>query len=81
MGFKTPTISEEAYRKLRRLKGKNESFTDVILKLGEGHGDILRYAGAWKDMTNEDATDLAETLRKMWSTWKPEKSAWTQHSS
>jgi predicted CopG family antitoxin len=81
MGFKTLTISEEAYRKLKRLKGKNESFTDVILKLGEGYGDIMRYAGAWKEMTDDEAADLAETLRKMWSRWKPAKSAWTQRSS
>ena len=81
MGFKTLTISEEAYNRLKRLKGKNESFTDVILKLGEGHGDIMRYAGAWKDMTNKEAADIAEKLRKMWSKWKPEKPAWTQPSS
>jgi predicted CopG family antitoxin len=81
MGFKTLTISEEAYRKLKRLKGKNESFTDVILKLGEGHGDISRYAGAWSDMTDEEARELAETFREMWSKWKPTKSAWTRRSS
>jgi predicted CopG family antitoxin len=75
MGFKTLTISEEAYRKLKRLKAKNESFTDVILKLGEGHADIMRYAGAWKEMTDEEATDLGKALRSMWSRWKPAKSA------
>jgi predicted CopG family antitoxin len=81
MGFKTLTISEEVYGKLKRLKGKNESFTDVILKLSEGYGDIMRYAGAWKEMTDDEAADLAETLRKMWSIWKPAKSAWTRRSS
>lgn len=78
MGFKTLTISEEAYRKLKRLKGKNESFTDVILKLGEGHGDISRYAGAWSDMTDKEARELAEALREMWSKGKPTESASTR---
>jgi predicted CopG family antitoxin len=75
MGFKTLTISEEAYRKLAKLKAKGESFTDTILKLTEGRGDILRHAGGWKEMTHQEANDLEELLRKMWSRWKPKVSA------
>jgi predicted CopG family antitoxin len=75
MGFKTLTISDEAYRKLRTLKGKSESFTQVILRLSEGRGNILRHAGGWKDMTDKEADDLNETLRKMWSRWKPQEFA------
>ncbi len=71
MGFKTLTISDEAYRKLRTLKEKSESFTQVILRLSEGRGNILRHAGGWKGMTDKEADDLNETLRKMWSRWKP----------
>jgi len=75
MGFKTITISDEAYRKLQRHKAKGESFTKVILRLGEGRGDIVRHAGGWKEMTDKEADDLAETLREMWSRWKPRGSA------
>jgi predicted CopG family antitoxin len=75
MGFKTLTISDEAYRKLKRLKEKSESFTQVILRLSEGRGDILRHAGSWKDMTDKEADDLMQTLRKMWSSWKQQESA------
>jgi predicted CopG family antitoxin len=75
MGFKTLTISDEAYRKLAKLKAKGESFTDTILKLTEGQGDILRHAGAWKEMSHQEANDLEELLRKMWSRWKPKVSA------
>lgn len=75
MGFKTLTISDEAYRKLRTLKEKSESFTQVILRLSEGRGNILRHAGGWKDMTDKEADDLNETLRKMWSRWKPQEFA------
>ncbi len=75
MGFKTVTISDEAYRKLRRLKAKGESFTQVVLRLSEGRSDILRHAGGWKDMADKEANDLTETLREMWSRWKPQGSA------
>jgi len=75
MGFKTLTISEEAYRKLAKLKAKGESFTDTILKLTEGQGDILRHAGGWKEMSDQEANELEELLRKMWSKWKPKVSA------
>lgn len=75
MGFKTLTISDEAYRKLQRLKERSESFTQVILRLSEGRGDIVRHAGGWKDMTDREADDLVQMLRKMWSRWKPQESA------
>ncbi len=75
MGFKTLTISDEAYRKLLRLKAKGESFTETILKLAEGRGDILRHAGGWKEMTDQEARELEELLRKMWPRWNPSVSA------
>lgn len=75
MGFKTVAISDEAYRKLQRLKAKGESFTQVILRLSEGRSDILRHAGGWKDMTDKEASDLMKTLKEMWSRWEPEGSA------
>jgi predicted CopG family antitoxin len=75
MGFKTLTISEEAYRKLQRLKTKGESFTDTILKLTEGQGNILRHAGAWKEMSDQEARELDEVLKNLWSRWKPRASA------
>jgi predicted CopG family antitoxin len=78
VGFKTLTISEEAYRKLAKLKGRGESFTDIILKLTEGRGDILRHAGGWKEMTDEEARELEGLLRKMWPTWKPKTSGKTR---
>ncbi len=75
MAFKTITISEEAYEKLRRLKEKDESFTDVILKLNENRGNILKHAGTWKDMSREEADRLASSLRKLWGRWQIRKSA------
>jgi len=75
MGFKTLTISDEAYNKLRRLKAEGESFTDVVLRLSEGRGNVLRHAGGWSDMTDKEEKELMKTLRDMWSRWKPKGSA------
>jgi len=75
MGFKTLTISDEAYNKLRRLKAEGESFTDVVLRLAEGRGNVLRHAGGWSDMTDKEEKELMKTLRDMWSRWKPKGSA------
>jgi len=75
MGFKTLTISEEAYRKLAKLKARGESFTDIILKLTEGRSDVLRHAGAWKEMSDEEAKEFEDLLKRMWSQWKPKMSA------
>ena len=45
MAHKTLTISEEAYNALARVKGKDESFTKVILRLAQRRisGDLLDY--------------------------------------
>lgn len=75
MGFRTLTISDEAYRNLQRLKARGESFTEVILRITEGRGDLLRYAGGWGDMTDEEAREFEASLREMWSRWKPRMSA------
>ena len=75
MGFKTLTISEEAYRELMRLKEKGESFTQTIIRLTHDRGSILRHAGAWREMTDKEAKDLEKTLKQMWSRWKPDASA------
>lgn len=45
MAHKTLTISEEAYDALARLKGRDESFTKVILRLASrrSSGSLLDY--------------------------------------
>ena len=45
MAHKTLTISEEAYDALARAKGRDESFTKVILRLTKrkSSGDLLDY--------------------------------------
>ncbi|MGQ9470053.1 MAG: antitoxin VapB family protein [Nitrososphaerales archaeon] len=75
MGFKTITISDEAYKRLKRLKGKKESFTDIILRLSEGKGNILTHAGKWKDMNDREAEDFFKIIEEAWSRWQVKKSA------
>jgi predicted CopG family antitoxin len=46
---RTLTIKEEAYQALKSIKKENESFTDVILRLTSGKGDLNRLLEAMKN--------------------------------
>ena len=53
---KMVSLSELAYSKLTQIKGKNMSFSDVILKLldeNKGKVDISEFAGILKDRSKE----------------------------
>lgn len=45
MTTRTISIGDDAYRRLKRLKKADESFTDVILRL-TGQGDLTRFSGS-----------------------------------
>ena len=60
MPTKTITITEKAYRKLKREKLAGESFSDVILRLTErNEGDLKEFAGIWKE-----ADEIEEIIKK-----------------
>ncbi|QXJ35396.1 antitoxin VapB family protein [Saccharolobus shibatae] len=64
---KTITISEEAYRLLLKEKRDGESFSDVIVKLIKGNRrKIMKYAGIWSDMNDEETNKLFKDLEKIW---------------
>ena len=64
---KTIAISEEAYRLLLGEKREGESFSDVIIRLVKSNkGDIMDYAGIWKDMSDDEVRKLFEDLKKVW---------------
>lgn len=69
---KVITIGEDAYHRLKKLKGPGESFTDVIIRLTTGRSDLTRHAGKWKDMTNKEERELFQTLRAAWKKWQIE---------
>jgi len=50
MGYKTISLSDEAYNALKHKKRKKESFNDLILRLASepAQKEILELAGSWQ---------------------------------
>jgi predicted CopG family antitoxin len=65
MATKTISIMDDAYMLLLRNKMKNESFSDVIRRSFEKKKDIMRHAGAWKDMSDDEVRELKENIKKI----------------
>lgn len=55
MGYKTISLSDEAYNVLKTNKLKGESFNDLILRIMSvpEQKDILKLKGNWKGSTEE----------------------------
>ena len=68
MGTKTISILDDAYNALKREKGPDESFSDVILKITKRRGRFADSFGKWK-MSDEEAKDIEESLAKAWKNW------------
>ena len=60
MGSKNISISDEAYSKLKKMKGKNESFTDLIIRL-TNKVSLLDLRGM---LTSEEAHQILEGLKE-----------------
>ena len=60
---KVISLSEEAYRELKKRKAEGESFSDVVLKMvrGKRSDSILQYAGKW---VGDDADEVLRQLMK-----------------
>ncbi len=65
MGTKTITIMKDVYDRLIALKKKDESFSEELRRLIEDKKDITEFAGMWSDMSDKEAEDLKNTIRKM----------------
>jgi predicted CopG family antitoxin len=63
LASKTIMISEEAYEILKMRKRKNESFTDVIIRLGSERGSIAKLLDMAKSEDFEPITP--ETARQL----------------
>ena len=63
MGFKTVSLSDEAYNALKKKKKKGESFNDLILRLVSepDQKDILSLAGSWKG-SDEEAENILNII-------------------
>jgi len=70
MVVKTITITKDAYEKLASSKKEGESFSEFINRSFTKKGnveDIMKFAGAWSDMSEEEANRLhkhIEDVRK-----------------
>lgn len=64
MPFKTITIKESAYRKLKAAKRKDESFTDLIERKFKEKPDLMKYAGILTDEEAEEAWNRTLEFRK-----------------
>ena len=65
MGTKTISILDEAYERLKREKEKEESFSDVILRITTNRGKIMDSFGKWK-MTDKEVDDFKAELKRSW---------------
>jgi predicted CopG family antitoxin len=65
MGTKTISILDEAYENLKREKEKDESFSDVILRLTNRKGSIRECLGKWK-MSDEEVKEFRDELKRAW---------------
>jgi len=64
MTVKTITITEDAYNLFKRLKEKDESFSDLIKRIGsERKSDVNRIFGVLSKYNVEDAQKKAKEIR------------------
>lgn len=65
MGTKTISIMEDVYDRLKTLKNPEESFSDQIRRLTEEKGNLLQFAGVWKDIPHEEIKEMKKVIEKM----------------
>ncbi len=63
MGTKTISIMEDVYERLIALKRTDESFSDELRRLTETKGNVMEFAGIWKDMSDKDAEEMKNSIR------------------
>lgn len=56
-------LREEAYEFLRKERRPGETFSDVIIRLGEARRPLSSFAGAWKSMPRKDLTKIKNAIR------------------
>lgn len=61
MGYKTISLRDDVYENLVKVKGKNESFSDVISRLIHKRS-LLDFAGRWSDIPEEKIEELTKEL-------------------
>lgn len=62
MGTKTISIMDDVYELLSTLKRSEESFSDEIRRLAASKGSILEFAGAWKDLSDNEIETMKNAI-------------------
>ena len=62
MTTKNISIMEDVYYLLLRNKFRNESFSDVLRRTLSKKINIMEFAGAWKDISNEDIDKMKSNI-------------------
>ncbi len=64
MATKTISIMEDVYERIKAMKSSKESFSDTLRRL-TSKGNILEFAGAWKDITEEEAKNIETKISEL----------------
>lgn len=56
---------DDVYDRLKALKAHDESFSDTLRRVTDTKGSILEFAGAWSDMTDEEAARYKQRIASM----------------
>ncbi len=66
MGTKTISIMDDVYDLLVSLKRSDESFSEEIRRvITKKNADMMSFAGAWKDMSDEEIADMKNLVEEM----------------
>lgn len=66
MGYKTISLSDAVYRKLRAERHGDESFNDAITRLlSMRQPPLIDYFGAWKPMSRREYLRVRERIDKV----------------
>lgn len=65
MATKTITITEDAYDVLKSRKLPDESFSEVIKRVVGEKRDIMRHAGAWKHIPDEEIEEMKNNIKEL----------------
>jgi len=66
MGYKTISLSDLAYRKLKAERRPRESFSDVVIRLLEAkQPPLMKYAGAWKPLTAAELEEIRARIDRL----------------
>lgn len=62
MATKTITLMDDAYQRLKSLKGPEESFSDIVRRLTSEKRSLLEFAGAWRHLSEKEGEELKRKL-------------------